>query len=276
MNAAACPKCQAALPPRGRFCLECGCDLYEAGVRRRPARWVAWGIALLAIALVVALAALTSRGKLFPHAGEAPPEERAVRELTLELLQLAAAKDYAGIVRRFVEPNADEFRRAEETLGEIVRGRGAPGLTVFRASTMDDLEEAKKFIGRYRPQHPDYLVAVLTDLTFQDGALRSTLGGAPLGAQRAADFCAWHLALAFRGLDAKAAEVTDVRWHDGPGGERLLAATIRYPEAPAPIGGVMDPSTLYWRLVGDNTWALTFGDGLRLDEILAFLLQVKL
>jgi len=273
VDAVACPKCQAPQPPRGRFCLECGCDLYEAGVRRPPVRWVAWGIALLAIALVVALVALS---KLFPRAGEAPPEERTVRELTIELLQLAAAKDYAGIVRRFAEPNADEFRKAEETLGEIVRGRGAPGLNVFRASCMDDMEEARKLVGRYHTEHPDYLVAALTALTFQDGELRSTLGGAPIGAQRAADFCAWHLGQAFRGVAARAAEVTDVRWREAADGRLLLAATIRYPEATETVPGALAPTTLCWRLVGEGTWALSLGGDLHLDEILAFLIEVKL
>jgi hypothetical protein len=237
---------------------------------------VAWGIAGLAVALVVALVALTSRGKLFPRVGEAPPEERTVRDLSLEFLQLAGAGDYAAIVRRFVEPNAEEFRKAEETLGEIVRGRGAPGLNVFRASCMDDMEEARKLVGRYHTEHPDYLVAALTALTFQDGALRSTLGGAPVGAQRAADFCAWHLGLAFRGVAAKAAEVTDVRWREAAEGRPMLAATIRYPEATETVPGALAPTTLCWRLVGEGTWALSLGGDLRLDEILAFLLQVKL
>jgi hypothetical protein len=40
--------------------------------------------------------------------------------------------------------------------------------------------------------------------------------------------------------------------------------------------GAVDPTTLSWRLTEDGTWALAFGTTLGLDEVLAFLLKLKL
>ena len=94
---------------------------------------------------------------------------------------------------------------------EIVRGRGAPGLSNFRAIALDTLKEADKLVDRYKTQHPDYVVAVLAALTFNNGALRATVAGTPFGPQRAENFCAWHLALAFGGADPKAATIAGVQ-----------------------------------------------------------------
>lgn len=275
MNATQCPKCNAELPPKGRFCLECGCDLYRAGARRPP---IAWGrnAAILAGAVaLLALIVLASQGRIFSSSPEAPPEERAVRGLAREVLRLAAEGRFAELVRRYYAPNVEEFRRVEAALQEVVRGRGAPGLNLFRAACLDDLKEAKKLVDRFGTAHPEYVVGVLSAITFQGGALEATLGGALLGSQRAEDFCAWHLGLAFRGVDAKAAQLGEVSWQDGPAGERLLAVAVRYPEPPRPIPGVVDPSTLRWRLTPEGVWALSFGSDLGLGEVLAFLLKAK-
>ena len=278
MNVAQCPKCNADLPPRGRFCLECGHDLYRAGVRRPP--FALWQTALLlaAAAAVIAVCVWASRGRALNRPRELPPEEGVVHNLTRELLHLAASRSYDELVRRFYRPNAQEFRRLDAALQDLVRGRGAPGLNIFRSNCMDDLKEAKKFVERFGTAHPDYVVSVLVALTFQgeEGALRTTIGGAPLGAQRAEDFAAWHLAMAFRGADARGAEIGDIRWQDGPGGERILAVAVRYPEPPLRVPGTVDPTKFAWRFTEDGTWALTFGGTLGLDEVLAFLLNVKL
>jgi hypothetical protein len=271
-----CPKCNVELPARGRFCLECGCDLYQAGARRPPLPWVRGLVLLAVVGALLVLAVLGYRGSLSPRSRELPPEERVVRDLTRELLRLADGGSYGDIVRRFYRPSAEEFARLDEALQEIVRGKGAPGLNLFRAQCVDDLEEARKFVERQGTKHPAYVVGVLAALTFQDGALRATLGGTPLGAQRAEDFAAWHLSLAFHGVDLKAAEVGDARWQDAPGGGSLLAVAVRYPEPPTRVAGVVDPATLCWRLTQDGGWALAFGGPLGLDEVLAFLLNVKL
>jgi len=276
LNIARCPKCNAELPAKGRFCLECGCDLYRAGVRRPPIPWAKALVALAGVLGLLALVLLAAPSRVLTRSAELPPEERAVRGLTRELLQLAADGRFSDLVRRFCQPNAEEFRRIGELHQEIVRGRGAPGLSLFRASCTDDIEEARKLVDRLGTEHPAYVVGVLAALTFQDGALRATLGGAPLGAQRAEDFCAWHLATAFRGVDTKRAEITGVQWRDGPDGQRLLAVAIRYPEPPKLIPGILDPTALSWRLTPDGGWALSFGNALLLDEVLAFLLKMKL
>lgn len=276
MNATPCPKCSAPLPPKGRFCLECGCDLYQAGVRRAPLAWGKSLIIFVAAVGLLAVAVLATRGRGLKRSAEMPPEERTVRDLTRDVLRLAADGRYPELVQRHYVPNAEEFRRLSETLQEIVRGRGAPGLNIFRANCMDDLEEAKKFVERLGTAHPDYVVGVLAALTFQDGALRTTLAGAPLGAQRAEDFCVWHLRLAFHSVDVKAAGIGDVRWQDGPDGKPRLVVALRYPEPPKLVPGIVDPSSLSWRLTDDGAWALAFDDGFHLDEVLAFLLKAKM
>ncbi|HUT34651.1 MAG TPA: zinc ribbon domain-containing protein [Planctomycetota bacterium] len=276
MNATQCPKCNAELPARGRFCLECGCDLYQAAVRRPPFRWGSALILLAVVGGILALVVLGSTGWGFRRRPELPPEERVVRDLTRELLQLAASGSHGEVVRRFYRPNTQEFLRLDAALQEVVRGRGAPGLNIFRAHCMDDLDEARKFVERHGTEHPAYVVGVLAALTFQDGALRATLGGTPLGAQRAEDFAAWHLSLAFHSVDVKGSEIGDARWRDGAGGERLLAVAVRYPEPPRLVPGVVDPTALAWRYTEDGSWALAFGSALGLDEVLAFLLKVKL
>ncbi len=275
MNATQCPKCHAELPPTGRFCLECGCDLYQAGARRHPVAWGRNALVLAGVIALLALIVLASQGRLFSRSAGAPPEERAVRDLTRDVLRLAAEGRYGELVRRHYAPNAEEFRRVEAALQEVVRGRGAPGLNIFRASCLDDLKEARKLVDRFGTAHPDYVVGVLAALTFQDGALEATLGGALLGSQRAEDFCAWHLGLAFRSVDVRAAQLGDVAWQDGPGGERLLAVSVRYPEPPRLVPGVVDPTVLRWRLTAEGGWALSFGTDFHLGEVLAFLLKAK-
>jgi len=269
-----CPKCNVELPARGRFCLECGCDLYQAGVRRPPLPWVKGLVLLAVVAALLALVFLGSRGS----PSTVPREERRVRDLTREMLRLAAGGDFREIVRRFYRPNADEFRRLDEAFHDLVHGRGAPGLRSFRSNCADDLQEARRFVERNGTPHPDYVVRLLVALTFQgeEGALRPTLGGAPIGAESAEDFAAWHLSLAFSGVDAKGAEVGDARWQDVPGIGSLLVVAVRYPEPPSLVPGLVDPATLRWRPTDDGGWALAFGGTLGLDEVLAFLLKLKL
>lgn len=265
-----CPRCNAELPPKGRFCLECGCDLYGEGLRRPPLPWLPGLLVLAAVAGIAAVLLVRSRGPALP------PEERLVREMTRELLQLAADGNYGEIVRRFHQPNEPEYAQVGAALREIVRGRGTPGLNLFRATCMDNHDEARKLVDRYHPQDPDYVVAVLTAIAFQDGALRTTLGGTLVGAQRTEEFCAWHLGLAFRGVDARNAQIESVQWQDGSGAERRLAVAIRYPEAPATMPGLIDPTLLSWRWIREGTWALTFPNRLNAEEVLKLLEQIKL
>jgi len=276
VSAKLCPKCNAQLPPTGRFCLECGCDLYQAGVRRAPL-FSARNLGIFAAAVgLLALVVVLSRGRFAGPDDAMPPEERQVRELTRQLLGLARSGKYAELVRRFYRPNADEFQAIDHTLQQIVRGRGAPGLNIFRANAMDDLGEARKFVDRFGARHPAYVVSVLAALTFQDGELRATLGGAPLGVQRAEDFCAWHFKMAFDGVDPGSATVADVRWRDAPDGSRLLVASVSFPSPLQAVPGLIDVRQLPWRLLPDGTWALAFGSRLNLDEVLDFLLRARL
>lgn len=270
MKATSCPKCGAELPRRGRFCLECGCDLYAEGIRRPP---LPIGRIVLVLAVVGGLVGL---GLVASRRSNDRPEERLVRAQTKELLELAGAKRFEEIVRKFYVPNTAEFEAVETTLREIVRGSGAPGLNIFRASAMDNLEEARKFVERYGTPHLDYVVGVLAALCFPDGALRTTLGGTLVGAQRAESFLAWHLGLAFFGLEPAKATITAIRAAEAPDGSPMLIVSIRYPGQRQAIPGVIDPSELRWVQVDGRTWALTFGHTFHLDEVLDLLQRVKL
>jgi len=272
-----CPQCHAQLPRRGRFCLECGYDLYERGVRRPPS-------VLLPIALGVLLVVAFGVWFVARDPGERrPPEYHEVMGLTQELLRLAAKGEYRTIVSRFYEPDAAVYQKTGDLLREIVRGSGAPGLNLFRAATTNDPNEADTFCRKYNVQHREYVGGLLGALGFDDGLLRTKLGGT-FGEQRTQDFVAWYLFLAFRSVaEPDKAEVADARWETRADDEHLYRVALRFPEPlgelpPAPIPGVADPAKLEWRRLGEGRWALTLGcldDHFRLEEVLALLQRVK-
>jgi hypothetical protein len=264
-----CPKCNAELPAKGQFCLECGLDLYAEGVHHAPFPW-------LAILIVLTLAGVGVLVAMWPRAPKAPPENEEVARLTEEVLRLAADGKYREIVQRYCVPDAARLEKAGAALREIVRGQGAPGLNLFRATCMDDLDEAKKFVQRFGAEHPDYAVQLLAAIVFQGGSLRTSLGGTQFGAQRTEEFLAWYLGLAFRDVDAGGAQVLSVRWQDSPGGESLLVASVRYPTLPDPVSGVAEVTSIPWRRLPDAKWALALGEQAHLDEVLALLMKAKL
>lgn len=265
-----CPKCSAELPRKGRFCLECGLDLYDEGIHRPPSPWLPLLVVALVVGGVVALVATRARTP------KAPPEERLVRAATADLLRLVHDGEYAEIVQRFCEPDAAHFEHTASQLSEIVRGRGAPGLNIFVATCRNNPEEANKFVRRYGAEHPDYVMAVLAALTSDDGPVRTLLGKPAFGKDGASLFLAWFLKLAFAGLDTSLAEITDVGWCDGPDGKPLLAVTVRYVGPSESLAGMPDPRDIPWRRLGEGKWALAFGDDTLLDEVLALLQRVKL
>jgi hypothetical protein len=272
-----CPQCHAQLPRRGRFCLECGADLYEQGVRRPPMHIIPITLVVLAFAGLAVYLALHEPGE------RQPPEYREVTQLTREVLRLAAASDYRTIVGRYYEPDAERYKRTDELLREIARGSGAPGLNLFRAQCMDDPEEAEKFIKKYAVEHVEYAAGLLGALAFQDGALRTRLG-AQFGSERTLNFVAWYLSLAFGSVEPDKAEVADARWDVQADKEHLYVVTLRFPEPldptalPSPIPGVADPRRLVWRRLEEGKWVLTLGcleDHFLLEDILALLQRVK-
>ncbi len=46
-----CPKCNAELPRKGQFCLDCGLDLYDEGIHHAPSPW----FPIIVVALVIFL-----------------------------------------------------------------------------------------------------------------------------------------------------------------------------------------------------------------------------
>ena len=265
-----CPKCNAELPRKGRFCLECGLDLYEEGIHHAPSPWLPIVVVVLVLGGIVAF--LASR----PGEPKRPPEEREVRELTADLLARVASADYRAIVERYCEPDAKHYERNDDLLGEIVRGSGAPGLNVFRATCLDNMGETHKFVDKYRAEHPEYIARLLAAITFEDGALRTSLGGTAFGSQRTQLFLAWFLELAFSDADAEHASIERVEWSDGPDGEPLLAVTLHYPEPVQALPGVPNPAIIAWRRLGEGRWAITLTDETLLQELLDLLRRVKL
>jgi hypothetical protein len=265
---AQCPKCNAALPRKGRFCLECGLDLYAEGVRQPPSPWP---LILVGVALAAAgVAYLVTR----PAARDAP-ELQEVQALTQELLQLAADRKYEDIVRRFFEPDTKQFQKTGDALRDIVREKGAQGLLFFRASCHDDPKEAENLVRKYGTEHPQYILGLLGALAFQDGALRTFAGGTAYGSQRTEAFLAWYTRLAFERVDAKDAQIADLGWQ-GQDAPDILVAKVTYTQPPKAVPGLPDPTVLPWRRLSDGRWALAFGESEHhFDELLDFLQRLK-
>jgi hypothetical protein len=266
-----CPKCHASLPPRGRFCLECGLDLYEEGVHSPP-RHIIPVILFLLLAAALATYIATRRP---PKRSD--PEKEEVSRLTNELLALVQEKGFATIVARYYKPDKERYERVGELLREIVRGRGAPGLNLFESSTMNDPEEADKFVKRFGTEHPEYVAGVLAAFKFNDGALRAKFG-TKFGAQRTEDFVAWYLSLAFGSYKAEGAKVTEVSWQYRSDGPPLMVARIQYRVAYQPVPGVADPVTVAWLRRGKDAWTLELGidELFNLPEVLDLLSRVKI
>ncbi|NQT51227.1 zinc ribbon domain-containing protein [bacterium] len=278
-----CPQCHAQLPKSGRFCLECGCDLYDLGVRRPPAHIVPIVLVMVAFGVLVAYAVLHRPGEADD------PDRKEVVALTEDVLRRVASgtrDDYRAMVSRYYQPDAERYAKTGHLLRDVVRGSGAPGLRLFQAACMDDTEEADKLCRKYGVPDREYVAGLLGALVFQDGALRTELGGTQFGAQRTLDFVAWYLFLAFRPEDPSQLEVADARWEQVTHGgttENLYVVTLR-PRAsgssdlPPAIAGVASARRLAWRRLGSGKWALTLGclDGhFRLEDILAFLLRLQ-
>ncbi|MFP4055532.1 MAG: hypothetical protein ACLF0G_01550 [Candidatus Brocadiia bacterium] len=250
-----CPKCSAELPRKGRFCLECGLDLYEEGLRRRPLPWVPILVAAALAGAAVAYLATRSERE------DEPPEFAAVRERTREVLRLAGEGDYTTIAARHMEPHADRFEAIREALLAIYRDQQVK-LKMVRTRR----DELDKLVSDYRAEHPEYIARLFRDLTDSQGMLFDIFAGKLDSTQSARKFLAWYLALAFDGVDASQGTIADLRWTRGPEGRSALVAQLRYPQAPRPLDGVADPTLLPWRLI-DGEWVLVLGARqLHLDE----------
>ncbi len=273
-----CPQCHTALPRRGRFCLECGCDLYEQGVRRRPMHLVPIAV------LVLALAALVFYGATRRPRKEKSEEQLAVVEgVTPELLDLASEDEkdaYRRIVSRFYKPDETCYAQTHELLRDIARDY-AVELRHFRGACGDDPAKALAFVRKYEAPYPEYFAGLLSALMFEDGFLRTELG-VKFGEDRTRDFLAWYLHLAFRAVEPERADVLNAGWE--PFGEQdYYVVTLRFPQSsefilPAPIAGVSDPRRLPWHRLEDGSWALRLGcleDHFRLEEVVKFLQRIK-
>ena len=266
-----CPKCHATLPRRGRFCLECGLDLYEEGVHAPPRHLIPIAVVLAAVAAIAIYAATRTRRP------QADPEREEVARLTAQLLELAEQGRFRTIVTRFYAPDKERYTRVDELLREIVRGAGAPGLNIFQTNAMNDPDEADKFVGKYGTPHPKYVAGLLGALKFRDGALMGKWG-ATFGAQRTEDFVCWYLRQAFRTYDLKGAKMGDIRWQPRGDAPPLMVATIQCAEAFEPIPGLADPRTIAWLHHGKGKWTLDLGidDLFLLEEVLNLLGRVKI
>ena len=264
-----CPKCNVELPRKGRFCLECGLDLYEEGLHRPPFPWGPILVGLLAVGGVAAAVVLWPRGP------KLPPEQLAVTQATAELLRLAAADDYTRIVERYCEPDTQRFEKTDALLREIARGSGAPGLNLFRATCKDNYEEARKLVDKYQTEHPDYITALLAEMTFEGGAFRTWLGTA-FGTERSRVFLAWYLSVVFGDADTAGAKVVKAEWGRGAADEPLMRVTVHYPKLGDRPPGLPEPTVIPWRDLGGGAWALVLTDEPLLQELLDLLRRIKL
>ncbi|HPD14964.1 MAG TPA: hypothetical protein PLE19_08440 [Planctomycetota bacterium] len=266
MSRKECPKCHAALPRKGQFCLDCGFDLYAAGLHHRPIPW----FHILVLPLVLAgLAALLIVG---PGKGDTAPEVKVVVEQTQGLLALLAQKDYAGAVEQYFRANAARFAAAEEKLRDIARGEGAQGLRNAQSHGFRNLDETLAYVRKHGTKHPDYIARLLY-------AIVSRPEPNPwLSPRRAELFFEWYLEQSFGRADTAHAQIAaqDARWEDG-----LMTVNVRYPEPPELVPGAADPSVLRWRLVG-SAWGgcgkqravLDFGTDDHLAEFLDLLTRL--
>lgn len=265
MKADQCPKCKAALPRRGQFCLDCGLDLYAEGLRHRPVPW----FHIIAVPIVAAgvLAALI----IGPCKGEGAPEVAAVLAQTRELLRLLADGDHAQVVQRYYRANAERFGAAEERLRQIARGEGAPGLKKAQAHGFRNLDEVLAYVRKHGTRNPECIARLLHAIVSH---------GEPnpwLSPRRVDRFFEWFLEQQFAGLDVSRADVSAATagWDEG-----VLVVNVRYPQTPKPLGGLPDPSAFRWRLI-TSSWGgctrhsvmLDYGGEVedRLSEFLDFL-----
>ena len=262
MKETQCPKCNARLPKRGRFCLDCGLDLYGEGLRRPPIPWFRI-IAVPAVAAGV-LAVLI----IGPCQREKAPEVEAVVASTRELLRLLGEKDYRGVVARFSKGNRAHFADAEATLHAIARGEGAPGLNIARSHGFRSIEEVLAYVQKHGASHPEYVAALLyTILSHPDP-------NPWLGPGRTETFFAWYLEQTFGEADAGHAEpAPGDPLRDG----RRFTVEVVYPEPFGVLKGVADPTKIPWRLEGGwggcrrPSAVLEFGTDDHLDTLLELL-----
>ncbi|NQT87705.1 zinc ribbon domain-containing protein [bacterium] len=271
-----CPKCSASLPRRGRFCLECGLNLYEEGVRRRPVPWLPILAAIVAASLTAVYIVAQSRKPSLP------PENEQVRALTSNLMKLLSEKEFREVVRLYCEPDKEQYDEVHRLLGNIVRGEsGSHGLNIFRTRCMaaneeNRFKEAERFAREFGAKNVEYVVAVLAALTFPKGDLRGELGGTLTGTDRTDAFLTWYLGVVFHKMDLTDAEVTEVGWEKGPQGDMLMVATMSYIEPVQLVPTLPDPTDIPWRRLGEGKWALTLTNQHLLAEVLAVLSRAKI
>jgi len=260
MKPSRCPKCDSELPRKGRFCLDCGLDLYTEGIRRAPIPWLQ--ILILLIVGVVAVVLLVAP----PWQSKTPFEIEEARNATKDFVALVAGGDYEAIVQRYYKPDAARFKETEQQLWEIVRGQGARGRKIFDSQEFRDLEAAIAYVRKNETANVGYVARLLSDM-----CARSELWMSP---QRTEVFFAWYLEQAFGGIEATPEQigVDGPHWREG-----FLTVKLTFPEAPEPPRGVEDPTVLRWRLVGGwggcrkGHCVLVFGQRNHLDEVLDLL-----
>ncbi|HUT34643.1 MAG TPA: zinc ribbon domain-containing protein [Planctomycetota bacterium] len=239
MKATQCPKCKAALPRRGQFCLDCGLDLYAEGLRHPPIPW--FRIIALPVVAAGALAVLI----IGPCKSETAPEIATVVEQTKDFLGLLAQKDYGRVVERYFAANTQRYADAEEKLRRIARGEGAQGLKNAQSQGLRNLDETLAYVRKHSARNPEYIAELLYTIVSHPDP------NPWMSSERTERFFEWYLERAFGSCDAARAQVAaeGARWEGG-----MLTVTVRYPEPVPPAPGMPDPTVLHWRLVS-GSWA---------------------
>ena len=234
MKATECPKCKAALPRRGQFCLDCGLDLYAEGLRHQPIPWFRIIAAPVVVAGVLAVLIIG------PCKSETAPELDTVVEQTKDFLRLLAEKNYAEAAERYLKANRAHFEDAEEKLRNAARGAGAQGLKNAQSQGFRNGDEVLAYVRKHGARNPEYLAKLLYAMVSQPDP------NPWLSSQRTGLFFAWYLEQAFGDLDVAKAQLASggARWEEGK-----LTVTLSFPDPVTPAPGMADPTVLHWRLV---------------------------
>lgn len=222
-----CPNCARRLPEKGRFCLECGQDLYEVGFRHPPSR-----MPYIVLAVGVVLVGYVSYRVWRSSQPQLTPWQREVLEATRNFLELIRTGKYRRAVDKyFSESSAPEkYAKYREFLRSIDEHSGF--LQVV-SSSYERIRDIATTVSKY----PEYCATFVKSIADVKGRLRQKVG-------RTDRFLAWWLEESFSGVDLSSYRIT-VEVDEGEEGERAIAK-IRYAGTPKVDPAFDDPRSIEW------------------------------
>lgn len=253
-----CPDCKVPIKTRTRFCLDCGCDLYAAGVIHRP---------VLGRVIAVAVIVLVAAGLgwlLWPRPELETPAQKEVRLATEQLLELVRRDDYDEVCREYYAPDAPSFDGLAEELTAIAKHQAM--LPVLAEREQGLRTAAKVAPEDFRPFFADLLVAF-----GREGALSRKRGR-----RLAQAFVAWHLERVFAEADLDSASIRLIEINrEGNRATCVVAGPdVSQDEIVAPTEMPEGALLLSWRRF-EGSWLLEEGLDLPWDEVYALLNKIQ-